>query len=484
MRDLRDTIRLLGRNPGFVAAVALTLGAAIAANTAVFSIINGLVLRRLPAPHPDRLVRLYPVDTGHVRQNLAAYDDYRAYRDAGSALADVAAYVPEQVTVATRDRPAARRIACFGYVAGTTTLALAIAGLAPALAGTRLDLAAALHGETVVGAQRIAPALLRRALLFAQVAGTTVLLVTGGLLARAARQAEVVDLGFDPAGVFMARPDVLQSGGDVAEAARVARALLERAASVAGPANAALVSHVPLTGGARFTNVVSPGADRPSTARVACRIVTTTPGYFGILKVPFVSGRTFGPSETSAAVVGEVLARRLWPDGRGLARPLRMADTGREYHVVGVVRDTRASALWRDKEAAVYLAPSGEAEVASLALVIRAPSSNDRGVAAAMAAILRGISTRTPARVERLSDLVALWMLPSRLAAGSSLAIAAAALGLALVGAYAATSVAVKRRARELGIRIALGATPRDVARAVMGEGLAVSAIHARRALQ
>ena len=94
IRDLRFALRALARDRRFVVVVVLTLAIGIAVNTTVFTLLNAIALRPLPAPDAGRVVRIYPVDAHGQRQNLFSFPDYVDYAAASRTLAAIAAYIP------------------------------------------------------------------------------------------------------------------------------------------------------------------------------------------------------------------------------------------------------------------------------------------------------------------------------------------------------------------------------------------------------
>jgi predicted permease len=348
-------------------------------------------------------------------------------------------------------------------VLGVTTLLCFLAAVstsaAPALQARRVDVTEALHGSIAMFGRRLRPSRVRGLLVNTQVAISATLIVLAGLLARSAIRAEALDLGFEPRDVLLADYDLARHRYSDARAAAFTRALAERAAALPGVVSSAAVSHVALTGGVRTTRVSSP--DRPVAGSLVCRYVIAGPGSFATLATPIVSGRDLDArgrvSGVPEAVVSEVLAARLWPGLDPIGRRLRTGLRDRDYVVVGMVRDTRTSSLWRDKEAAVYLGAVDDADVAATRLIVRV-KGDQRTVDGELRRIVQSLEPDLAVNVVRLEESVALWIVPARVAAAAGGLIGALALAFACFGAYGVMRHVLAQQRRELGIRLALGA--------------------------
>ena len=365
-------------------------------------------------------------------------------------------------------RPDAR---LFAYTFALSLLATVVVGLTPALQGTRLSLTSALHGDAPMFAtnQRLS---VRAVMAVAQIAIGLALAIVAGLLGRSAVRAESADLGFAPSGVLTTEYDLSRHGYRSAQAATFTRQLADGASRLGSVGAMALASHLPLTGGLKTTEIWRPERGDVDT-RVNTRFAFVSPGYFRVLAIPLARGRDVATGPTGPgrreAVVSEVVAARLWPRSEGIGERLRTGLSTDEYTVVGIARDTRASSLWRDKEAAVYLTPATDAEFASMRLVVAARTGD---AAAHLRALARRLEPEVAFGVTSLEDVLALWMLPSRAAGMAGAFIAAIALLIASLGIYGVLAHLLAQRTREFGIRSALGAGRAQLVRLSLRQGL------------
>ena len=370
------------------------------------------------------------------------------------------------------------------------TLALSIAtavlfGLVPALQASRSDIRSVLtsSGDTrATGSGRI-----QSLLLVVETALALVLLIAATLLVQSLMRLQFVDPGFDTEHVLTFRVSLPRARyPETARRNAFFSDLTDRLRQLPGVTAAGGVNMSPLTD--RYSCDSFGLADRPAPpdgqepcaeARVATR------EYFSAMGIPLVKGRLFGPADTASAtpviIINETMARKYWPDGNGLGQRFKWGSVTSEAPwrtIVGIVRDVKHFALDADVEGEVYvpLEQSGPTVMTIAVRTERAPQT--------LAGEIRGIVGTLDASLP-ISEVFTTGQLVQRSTAMQTFrtqlltAFALVALGLAIVGVYGVMAFFVAQRTQEIGIRLALGASPTALRRLVVLRGMKAAVIGA-----
>jgi predicted permease len=356
------------------------------------------------------------------------------------------------------------------------TLALALAagllsGLAPALQGWRTDLVAPLRasGRASGGAGQG----LRRVLVAAELALALAVLASAGLLLRSLVNLDRVDPGFRREGVTLVDLDLPASRYPSRQAqARFYDAVLERL-SASGRVRAAAGFPTPFGDGTSSDAPVQREARTPPGDPPRARLGVVSPGWFGALGVPLVSGRDFtaadGAQSPRVVIISESLARRDWPGEDPLGSRVRLGDEDL-FSVVGVARDVQRRGPDVAPEPTIYLLHR-QFSLPMLHLVV---SGGDLASAVSEArAAVRAVDPALPLGATRaLDELRARALSEPRFRGGLLASFALLAVALAALGLFGVMSDTVQRRRQEMGVRLALGAHPAALVTLVLADGL------------
>lgn len=388
---------------------------------------------------------------------------------------------------------------------GFCVLATLAFALGPALKlskGTSLTDLKENAGEDVV--RRRSKFLPRNPLVTVQIACSLALLTAALLFIRGAGKAASVETGLQTERSFLVEVDASLGGFDRPRARELYRALEERLAALPGVERASISATVPFGMVSASKKVQRAGIQSPPDAvaeGVTFQAKWSRVGadYFNTVGLPLLRGRAFTAAEATqpggpaVAIIDEVLAKKLWPDGDALGQQLQFAgDTSREavhaegdikpresVEVIGIVRATRDRVFEQRTGGAIYL-PFARGFQSNVFFFVKMKSLQSNAEAADL--IRRAVNSAAPSVPvlsiksfsQHLDGNFEIWLL--RAAAALCSVFGGLALGLSVVGLYGVKAYSIARRTREIGIRMALGAQRAAVQRMILGEGAAMLA--------
>jgi putative ABC transport system permease protein len=365
------------------------------------------------------------------------------------------------------------------FTAALSLLTGLLFGLLPALQLSGQDLNPVLRAEGRGSAGSRRRNRLQRALVVGQVALSMVLLVGAGLLIRSFVRLRQVDGGFDARNVLTMRialpPARYPQGPRMAVFYDEA---VKRVAALPGVQSAAVCSALPVRP-VRFSPVLVEGQDEiPLAARPIMAIQMVSPAYFRTLRVALRQGREFTEGDKAdaplVAVVNETLVRRFWLHENPIGKRLMIGRMVQPTEVVGVVADVTNLSLTAAPEAEVYL-PFPQRPWASMNLILRTAGDPRHWAEAVRVAVASVDRDQPVTALNTMEEVLAESTAQQRFSVFLLGVFSAAALVLAAVGLYGAIGYSVAERTREMGIRMALGATKSDILRAIVGQGLALA---------
>jgi predicted permease len=481
MRAARPTVRRMGTGLSTYRdryAGPLTLVLGLTSLLLVLACVNlgGLLLTRLTARSTELAVRLA---LGGSRRRVA---QQLLVESLLLSLSGAALAVPVSFLIVA---PLASFIPK-GYVERTITFTpdrvvlavTALVGLTVGVLMSVLPIWAALRRRTsvqIIGTRTVvsAPNRWARALLVVQVALSVVLLVGAGLLVRSLYLLQHVDLGVRTAGILNAKLMPVPSGYRGLDQASYYPPLLEKLAAIPGVRSVGFARMFPRLTVETASQPIAFVGDSPVS--VNGWLDATSPGFFETVGIPLLAGRLTSWADNGSArqvtVVSESLARALAPDGNILERHVRFGTLQghQDIVIVGVVGNATQG------NPRIVNAPVMYRPVLQMGAIPQNPNlviAIDRDVATVVAGVRQVVQD---AGHEYAHEIISLDGVFARAPASERMsATLAAAVGLAVIGVHGALAYAVSRRTREIGVRVAIGAAPSEVALTVLREGVAV----------
>jgi putative ABC transport system permease protein len=363
------------------------------------------------------------------------------------------------------------------FALAASAVAGVVFGLVPAVVTARKDPVATLKDEGVASGRE--GSLLRAGLVAGQVAICVVLLICASLLVRSLRNAVETGLGFDPSGVLLV-PLTAPDGASSPENGRIFYSgVLERIGALPRVEGLALGSQVPL-GGAYSRRVFMPDGHQPAPGEdMELDFAIVSPGYLELMRIPIVRGRPLdesdGAGSVRTAVVNQAFVDRFWSGQNAVGRHIRRGSSpdAEPLEIVGVTATGKLRALDETPRPNVYL-PLDQNFTGNVTLHARS-SGDPLAILPSVRSALREVDPDLAiAGARSLESAIAGQVLPLQMAGTLFTGFGLIALAVAMIGLYGILAYSVGQRTKEIGIRIALGASGRRLAATIVRRALAL----------
>jgi len=356
------------------------------------------------------------------------------------------------------------------FSALVSLLSALLFGLAPALQSTRSSLVGAIKNEAP--SEKLRRLNLRDILVATQVALSVVLLVGSILVVRSLQHALSLNLGFEPEHAAVLSYDFASQGYDEERGRQFQRRLLDKVRSMPGIEAAGIIDALPLSLNFSDSGIFLEGKPEPRASDVpVANLYLITPGYLQAMRTRLIAGRDLDQRDNKdaprVALVNEAFVRQLLPGENPVGKRFRHRATGKWIQIAGVVEDGKYRSLGESPSPTVF-EQMEQVWIPQQTLVVRSPLAETETTRLLRRAVLELDPSLTVYNDGSLTSALGLALFPAKLVAVVLAAFGLLAVVLAATGVYGIMAYAVSRRTREIGIRMALGAAPSEVARVVL----------------
>ncbi|MGH9200220.1 MAG: ABC transporter permease [Vicinamibacterales bacterium] len=470
--DLRQTLFVLLAAVAFV----LLIACANVANLLLFrASVRGreLVVRAAVGAARARLVRQLLTESVSLAL-VAGFGGVLLARWGVSALLALAPPDLPRLDEVTVD------LSVLGFAFSASLLASVIFGLAPAWHASRVDLADGLRQGGKGAALGVRGGFARKGFVITEIALAVALVMGAGLLARSLVALANVDMGFRQDRLVVLKTVVPVSGRDeYPRAIAVYRTLLAQLRGLPGVASAGAVTSLPtlIRSNGGYWIEGGPGPEVLGMKSPQALFTVVTPDYFRTLQVPIVRGRDFNEGDVAdaprVAVINEQLAKDAFTGVDPIGRTIRSGlDSLEPMTIVGIVKDIRTRGPGRPVQAELYMPyEQHQGPATALNIVMRTDTIDPLTLGATAARLIRTRYPQVPVRVETMEMTMSGATATPRFRTVLLVTFAVVALVLALAGVYGVMAYTVNQRVPEIGLRVALGASPSNVLQLVLRDG-------------
>jgi predicted permease len=369
------------------------------------------------------------------------------------------------------------RVLLFSFV--LSLLTGIVFGLLPALQSSKPALIPALKDQAALGGFKRSR--LRSALIIVQVALSLLLLIGAGLIVRSLQRAQSIRPGFNPENAVAMSFDVGLQGYSEAKGREFQKQVVERVKALPGVQSVTLTNNLPLSLDYNYTTIYIEGQPVMSSSNLPIAIPSRIGlNYFQTMGIG-LRGRDFTAQDDQkgarVAIVNETFMRRFFPGQDAIGKRFNFDGPNAPFwQIIGVAADGKYNSLGEDPKPFVYRSLLQNYDP-SVTLVART-TTDPQTIIAAMRHEVQKLDPTLPLYdVKTLTEHMNVPLFPARMAAIALGSFGLLALALAAIGIYGVMSYSVASRTREIGIRLALGAQPRDVLKLIVGQGMSLALI-------
>jgi predicted permease len=362
------------------------------------------------------------------------------------------------------------RIFTFGLAVSALTGVLV--GLAPILESRKVGLAQAAGHSAGTASSKSTRVALLDVIVMSQIALSLAMLVSAALLVQSLRSLSAVDPGFQADDLLLISVDPGAAGYEGDRLEGFWRNALDRVSQIPGIERVSLARTVPLAPGRERQRFLS----TPSGERPAVDTNSIAPRYFHTLGIPILRGREFDAQDRKGSrpvvIINERMARMFWPDQDPIGKGIPISSSGPAAEIVGIARDVKYRGLREVAGPMLYFPAFQRRSSDPMTLHVRTAGDSD-ALAATIRREIQALDPNLPLfGIKTIEDLLNVSVAHTRQAAVLTGGFGVLALLLSAIGVYGVTALAVRRQRHDIGIRMALGAAPRDIGRMLGRRGL------------